>query len=115
MINDNEDYQVLIARKNGKEICISFLHLRKDDKGYDEDSEYENENDLYTMYIKKDYIGNAEKEAFKEWYKKADWYGYDNEEIAMKRLNTIGDFKEKVFPPEMVGTFGEIEITIEDI
>lgn len=115
MIYDNGDHQVLIARKNGKYICISFLHLRDSvDKEYNENSEFIDEYDLYTIYIKKEYIDEKEKEAFKEWYKKADWYGYDDEESAMKRLNTTGEFKEKVFPPEMVGIFGDIEISIEN-
>ena len=115
MIYDNGDYQALVARKNGEIVCISFLHLKNsDNSGYDEDSEYNDENDLYTMYIKKEYIGKEEKEALKEWYKNADWYGYDDEESAMKRLNTTGEFKEKVFPPEMVGIFGDIEISIEN-
>jgi len=102
--------KALVARKFDKIICKVVLN-----DNFSEDKEYESDEDLKTIYIKKDYIGIEEKEAFKKWYQKADWYGYDNENDAMKRLNNHGDFKEDVLPSEIVGEYGSINIEIEEI
>lgn len=103
--------QALIARKNGKMICVSFLR----NKLYNNDTNFEGEDDLYSLHIRKEYIGEDEKEDLKEWYKDSDWYGYDTETEALKSLNTAGEFQEKVFPPEIVGNYGNITISIENM
>jgi len=102
--------KALIARQFDKIICKVNLN-----DNFSDEEEYNSDEDLKTVYIKKDYIGEAEKEAFKNWYKNADWYGYDNENEAMHRLTHQGDFKEQVLPSEMVGEFGSINIDIEEI
>jgi len=98
--------QYLVARKYGKVISKSPFEPSTDFNN--------NQGEMATIFIKRDYIGIEEKKAFNDWYKKADWYGYANENDAMRRLNIHGDFKEDVLPEEMCGTFGEIDINIEE-
>lgn len=100
----------LVARKYGQIISKSVINQNCVANDFNN-----NEEELTKIYINNKFIGEEEKEAFKNWYKKADWYGYDNEEKAMNRLNKSGDFKEEVLPEEIVGWYGDIEINIEDI
>ena len=93
----------LVAEKHGKVIFKSPF----------EPAEFNNgEEEMAKVYIKETYISKEEKEAFRKWYESADWYGYDNEQQAMERLNKRGEFKEEVLPEEFVGFYGDIEVYI---
>lgn len=97
----------LVARKYGKIISKTVL-------GNKIANDLTEDTDLSKVFIKKEYIGEEEKEAFKKWYEQADWYGYDSEAKAMEQLNKRGDFKEEVLPTEFCGWFGNIEVMIEE-
>lgn len=98
--------QYLVARRYGEVISKCAFEESKDFNN--------NSEEMAKIFIKRDYIGEAEKKAFEKWYENADWYGYDTKEQAMRRLNISGDFKEEVVPEEICGSFGEIEIGIEE-
>ena len=100
----------LVARKFGQIISKSIINQNCIGDDFNNNNE-----ELTKVYINNKFIGKEEKEAFKNWYKNADWYGYDSEEKAMERLNKRGEFKEDVLPEEIVGWYGDIEINIENL